>query len=175
MTQTCKYLLSLYVLYKFMLLFYRSVSYVDVTTATKCELLLSATTELSEENQTETTTECAKICDDLSCPSVLRDSDCSTSNDESAPNSRNTHSECSTDSTNSSSDYMSCSEDSQSCNVQGKRSPSGVFEVKLVQGLLGLGLTLDSDDLKELVIIKKITMFSPAAMQRELRSVTHTL
>ena len=175
MTQTCKYLFSLHVLYKFRFLFCRSVSYVDVTTATKCELLLSANMELSEENQTETTTDCAKTCGDLSCRSILRDGDCTTSNDESTPNSRNTYSECSTDSTNSSSGYMSCSEDSQSSNVQGKRSPSGVFEVKLVQGLLGLGLTLGSDDLKELVIIKKITMFSPAAMQRELRSVTHTL
>ena len=158
-----------------MFLFYRSVSYVDVTTATKCELLLSANTELSEENQTETTTECAKTYGNLTYPAILRDGDCTTSNEGSTPNSRNTHSECSTDSTNSSSGYMLCSEDSESSNVQGKRSPSGVFEVKLVQGLLGLGLTLDSDDLKELVIIKKITMFSPAAMQRELRSVIHTL
>lgn len=52
----------------------------------------------------------------------------------------------------------------------GKRSKSCVFQVTLVQGLMGVGLTLDSDDLKE-VAIKKIRMFSPAATQGQLRSV----
>lgn len=124
--------------------------------------------ELSEENH-KTATECAKTYDDLTCPSILRDGDDTTSNRESTQNPENKHSECSTATTDSSSGCVSCSENSQSSSIQGKRSLSGVFEVKLVQGLLGLGLTLGSDDLKELVIIKKITMFSPAAMQRELR------
>ena len=45
-----------------------------------------------------------------------------------------------------------------------------VFEVKLVAGLLGLGITLSSDHLKD-VVVEKIRMFSPAATQGDLRSV----
>lgn len=51
-----------------------------------------------------------------------------------------------------------------------KRSESCVFQVTLMQGLLGVGLTLGSDDLKE-VAVQKIRMFSPAAIQGQLRSV----
>ena len=51
-----------------------------------------------------------------------------------------------------------------------KRSESCLFQVTLVQGLMGVGLTLGSDDLKE-VAIKKIRMFSPAATQGQLRSI----
>lgn len=54
--------------------------------------------------------------------------------------------------------------------VFGKRSELCVFQVTLLQGLMGVGLTLGSDDLKE-VAIKKIRMFSPAATQGQLRSV----
>ena len=50
-----------------------------------------------------------------------------------------------------------------------QRSGTHVFEVRLVQGLLGLGVTLGSDDMKE-VVIQHIRMFSPAAAQRDLRS-----
>ena len=46
-----------------------------------------------------------------------------------------------------------------------------VFEVKLVAGLLGLGITLSSDHLKD-VVVEKIRMFSPAATQGDLRSVS---
>lgn len=54
--------------------------------------------------------------------------------------------------------------------VMGKRSESCVFQVTLVQGLMGVGLTLCSDDLKE-VAVQKIRMFSAAAIQGQLRSV----
>ena len=50
------------------------------------------------------------------------------------------------------------------------RSSLGVFEVKLVAGLLGLGLTLGQDHLKD-VVVERIRMFSSAAAQGELRSV----
>ena len=48
-----------------------------------------------------------------------------------------------------------------------QRSECRVFQVKLVRGVLGLGLTLGSDDLKE-VAIKKIGTLSSAAVQGEL-------
>ena len=66
----------------------------------------------------------------------------------------------------------SSKDSSQSNNVLRQRSELCVFEVKLVQGLLGLGLTLGSDELKE-IGIQKIRMFSPAATQGELRSVIY--
>ena len=65
------------------------------------------------------------------------------------------------------------SKDTQCNNELRQRSELCVFEVKLVQGLLGLGLTLGSDELKE-IVIQKIRMFSPAAIQGELRSVKIT-
>ena len=55
----------------------------------------------------------------------------------------------------------------QSSSALGQRSECRVFQVKLVCGLLGLGLTLGSDDLKE-VVIKKIGILSSAALQGEL-------
>ena len=48
-----------------------------------------------------------------------------------------------------------------------QRSECRVFQVKLVRGMVGLGLTLGSDDLKE-VAIKKIGTLSSAAVQGEL-------
>ena len=68
--------------------------------------------------------------------------------------------------------HTSLHHNSQSNVVLGQRTELCVFEVKLVQGLLGLGLTLGSDELKE-IVIQKIRMLSPAATQGELRSVTH--
>ena len=55
----------------------------------------------------------------------------------------------------------------QSSSALGQRSECRVFQVKLVCGLLGLGLTLGNDDLKE-VVIKKIGILSSAALQGEL-------
>ena len=49
-----------------------------------------------------------------------------------------------------------------------QRSECRVFQVKLVRGMLGLGLTLGSDDLKE-VAIKKIGTLSSAAIQGKLK------
>ena len=57
---------------------------------------------------------------------------------------------------------------SQRSIVRGQRSDSSAFEIKLVRGFLGLGLTLGSDDLKE-VVVQKIGFFSPAATQEGLR------
>lgn len=57
---------------------------------------------------------------------------------------------------------------SQRSIVRGQRSDSSAFEIKLVRGFLGLGLTLGSDDLKE-VVVQKIGFFSPAASQGGLR------
>ena len=57
---------------------------------------------------------------------------------------------------------------SQRSIVRGQRSASSAFEIKLVRGFLGLGLTLGSDDLKE-VVVQKIGFFSPAATQEGLR------
>lgn len=57
---------------------------------------------------------------------------------------------------------------SQRSIVRGQRSGSSAFEIKLVRGFLGLGLTLGSDDLKE-VVVQKIGFFSPAASQGGLK------
>ena len=51
----------------------------------------------------------------------------------------------------------------------GQRSEKKTFEVRLVGGFFGLGITLNSDELEEFIVIKKITMFSPAATQGILR------
>ena len=62
---------------------------------------------------------------------------------------------------------MPSGESDQSNSTQGRRSWQ-VFEVILVGGLLGLGLTLASDDFND-TVIQKIRPFSVAAAERNLR------
>lgn len=57
----------------------------------------------------------------------------------------------------------------QSNSAQGQRSWQ-VFEIVLVCGLLGLGLTIGTDDFKD-ITVQKIRMFSPAANNGQLRYV----
>ena len=70
------------------------------------------------------------------------------------------------DSSDSDCDGASC----QSSDVPGQRSRHAVV-VKLVCGVLGLGLTVGTDRLKN-VVVTKIRRFSAAATHGELRSVT---
>ena len=58
-------------------------------------------------------------------------------------------------------------ESDQPNSAKGQRSRD-VFEVTLVSGLLGLGLTVRGDDFQD-IVIQKIRMFSSAATQGELR------
>ena len=96
---------------------------------------------------------------------LVNEDDCS----ESASTVSESHSEQTARIHSSYSQMPSC-QDSQLSIVRGRRSELSVFEVKLVGGLLGLGLTLGGDEMKE-VVIEKIRFLSPAATQGELRLV----
>ena len=53
------------------------------------------------------------------------------------------------------------------------KNPNPIFEATLVCGPLGLGLTFGDDEMRELIVIKRIMMFSPAYMHGKLRSATY--
>lgn len=64
-------------------------------------------------------------------------------------------------------------------NTASSMPPQGIrsihtFEVKLVCGLLGLGLTVGNDDFND-VVVQKIGIFTPAAAQGQLRYIKHTV